>query len=333
VIARRLASQLLSGPPARTPEAVVDRLLAVQAQDPRGMRLAIRSRSAGLTAADVDAALTTRRSLVVTWLNRGTLHLVRSEDYWWLQPLTTPQLATGNARRLRQEGVSPAQADRGVDAVAAAVAEGPQTRAALRERLAATGIPSQGQALIHVLLAASLRGLVVRGPVRAGEQAWVGVRDWLGEPPAPLERDEALARLARRYRGGHAPAEAGDLARWAGIGLGEARRGLAAAGAAGAADGEPPPVPAPRLLGAFDPLLHGWASREPFTGRHGDVVTSNGVFRATALVGGRIVGTWGLARGEVALRPLEDVAAADLAALRDDGTDVLRFLGLGGRSS
>ena len=39
----------------------------------------------GLTAADVDRALTEERSLLITWLNRGTLHLVRSEDYPLLQ--------------------------------------------------------------------------------------------------------------------------------------------------------------------------------------------------------------------------------------------------------
>jgi hypothetical protein len=44
-----------------------------------------------LSASDVDAALADR-SLVVSWLNRGTLHLVRAEDYWWPHPLTTPQL-------------------------------------------------------------------------------------------------------------------------------------------------------------------------------------------------------------------------------------------------
>ncbi len=92
MITERFAAQLLTGEPARTPEAVTGRLLAVQAQDPRGARLAIRPRSAGLTAADVDRALTADRSLLITWLNRGTLHLVRAEDYWWLHPLLTPRL-------------------------------------------------------------------------------------------------------------------------------------------------------------------------------------------------------------------------------------------------
>jgi hypothetical protein len=94
VTAERCAAQLLGGGPAGSAEEVAGRLLAIQAQDPRGARLAVRARSAGLSASDVDAALA-RRSLIVTWLNRGTLHLVRAEDYWWLHPLTTPQLRTG----------------------------------------------------------------------------------------------------------------------------------------------------------------------------------------------------------------------------------------------
>ncbi|HEY5142084.1 MAG TPA: crosslink repair DNA glycosylase YcaQ family protein, partial [Solirubrobacteraceae bacterium] len=114
MIARRLRAQLLSGSPARSAEAVTQRLLAIQAQDPRGARLAVRARSRGLTAADVDRALTDERSLLITWLNRGTLHLIRSEDYGWLHAVTTPPLARGNARRLGQEGVSPAAAERGV---------------------------------------------------------------------------------------------------------------------------------------------------------------------------------------------------------------------------
>ena len=156
LVAARLTAQLLAGPPAPGVEAVVGRLLAVQAQDARGARLAVRVRSADLTAADVDRALSEDRSLVVSWLNRGTLHLVASEDYWWLEPLLAPRLATGSARRLRQEGVSEPQADRGVEVIAAALAaEGPLTRDQLRERLDDAGVPTSGQALVHVLLAAT----------------------------------------------------------------------------------------------------------------------------------------------------------------------------------
>ena len=75
----RFTAQLLAGARARDPRTVAERLLAVQGQDLRAARLAVRARTRGVTAADVDRALTEERSLLVTWLNRGTLHLVRSE--------------------------------------------------------------------------------------------------------------------------------------------------------------------------------------------------------------------------------------------------------------
>lgn len=339
MITGRLASQQLSGTPASSPDEVATQLLAVQAQDPRGARLSVRSRSHGLAAADVDEALTDGR-LLVTWLNRGTLHLVTPGDYWWLHPLTTPQLAAGSVRRLEQEGVSPEQARRGVDVVAEAVADGPRTRAELRQALDAAGVPTARQAFVHVVHAASLRGLLVRGPMKDGEHAFVGVRAWLGEAPAALDRPEALAMLARRYLAGHGPADAADLARWAGVTLGDARLGLAGVPdeLVPAGDGLVDLVqrrpraglPPPRLLGAFDPLLLGWASREPFVGGHRAVVTTNGVFRPFALVEGRVVATWGLTARALTLTTLEPVSPEVLEALEEETHAVLACLGLDG---
>ena len=344
-VAPRLAAQLLSGRPAGSTVEVADRLLAIQAQDPRGARLAVRARSSGLSAADVDRALTQDRSVVVTWLNRGTLHLVRAEDYRWLHPLTTPPLRTGNARRLAQEGVPPQDAERAVAVIERSLAaEGPLTRAQLRDKIAAAGVRTQGQALAHELVLASLRGITVRGPMVAGEHAYALVSDWLGTPPrqAAFDRDRALAELAVRYLAGHGPASDRDLAQWAGLPLGDARRGLAviASRLADRDDGlarlatqpsDPgwmdPPLPPPRLLGAYDPLLLGWSSREPIVGPHGRLIAVNGLFRPFALVGGRAVATWSMPSGKVALAPFAPLPAADTAGLATDAAEVERFLG------
>lgn len=317
----------MSGPPATSPEAVAERLLAIQAQDARGARLAVRCRSDGLTSADVDAALTERRSLVIAWLNRGTLHLVSPDDYWWLHPLTTPQLATGNRTRLRQEGVDEQQSDRGVELVMDAVhTDGPLTRVELRDRLDAAGVPTAGQALFHILFAASIRHDLVRGPMRGAQHAFVAASDWLGPPPAPLERHEALTRLARRYLAGHGPADARDLAKWAGITLGEARIAFDSIGRESTE--APAPLPRPKLLGPWDPLLVGWASRELFVGAHTVVATVNGLFRPCALVDGRVVGTWGLSGGTLSITLLEPLTAGKVKGLRRDAAVVFRFLGL-----
>jgi hypothetical protein len=336
MIAHRLTAQLLAGPPARDPASVAERLLAVQGQDPRGVRLAIRARTEGLTAAHVDRALTEDRSILITWLNRGTLHLVRSEDYPWLHALTAPPQFTGTTRRLTQLGVSPAAADRGVAAAERSLADdGPLTRAQLRECIAAAGVPIEGQALAHIIALAGLRGLAVRGPMVGGEQAYVLVRDWLGPSPA-VDRDAALAVLARRYLAGHGPADDRDLAKWAGLPLRDARAGLNAIASElveredGLVDlaGRPPAseIPPPRLLGAFDPVLLGWVSREPLLGDHANVVTASGLFRPFALVRGRAAATWSMPRGEVVLEPFGRLTNKDRAALQADAAELVRFL-------
>jgi hypothetical protein len=347
-VTRRLRAQRLTGPPAQSPQEVTRDLLAVQAQDLRGARLSVRARSTGLTTADVDAALADG-SLVVSWFNRGTLHLVAAEDHWWLHSLTTPQQATGNRRRLEQEGVSPEQASRGVDVVAAAVADGAAlTRPELKAVLDEAGVPTAPQALVHVLMAATIAGHLVRGPMAGREQAFVDATRWVGPRPADLDtpdgQDEALARLARRYLVGHGPGTEADLAKWAGITLGAARRGLAAV--AGELDdlgdlgdglldiaGRCPPTgpdatPGPRLHGPFDPLLLGWASRADWVGSHEGIVTTNGIFRPFALVDGRVVALWSINGRRLSLSPLSPVGRRDLAALQTDAADVQRYLGL-----
>jgi hypothetical protein len=198
------------------------------------------------------------------------------------------------------------------------------------------------------------------------DHAYVLVRDWLGTPPGPIERDRALAELAVRYLAGHGPATDRDLAQWAGLPLGDARRGLAAAGSriTGTGDGltalarppgglpepglppEPgrlarpgqfpeqdrpgegdqPGIPPPLLLGAYDPLLLGWSSREPIVGPHGPKITINGLFRPFALAGGRAVATWSMPGGRVEVAPFAPLPEPVTAALTADAAKVEHFL-------
>lgn len=329
-------AQGLAGPRCADPVAVAERLLAVQGQDPRGFRLAIRARTTGLTAADVDRALTDDRSLLVTWLNRGTLHLVRSEDYPLLQALTTPPLFTSAKRRLVQEGVSSTEVERSVKTIERALAdEGPLTRLQLRERLEAAGVRTAGQAMIHLLFLVCVQGIAVRGPVVGKQHAYVLVRDWLGAQK-PMDREKALAELARRYLVGHAPAGDRDLARWAGLPLRDARAGLGAIASelVERDDGllhltKFPPLgefPPPRLIGAYDPVLLGWTSREAIIGPHTHLVTNNGLFRPFAMVDGRAVARWRFTGGKVSIEPLGRITKKTAAALDADAADVERYM-------
>ena len=275
---------------------------------------------------------------MVSWLNRGTLHLVSAEDYWWLHPLTNPQLRTGNARRLAQEGVPPDDAERGVGCPAGRAGnDGPLTRAQLRERVAAAGVRTEGQAHGARLLAlASIRGLIVRGPMHGKDQAFVLVRDWLGAPPPPLDREAALGELARRYLAGHAPAGDADLAKWAGIGC--ATPGPAGRGAArcSAPDGlaelpGPPSAPPPccRRRGCSAPSTRCCSAGPPGTpssARTGTSSPTTGCSARSRWPSGRAVATWTLTGGRVVLTPFTPLGAETVAALDTDAADVTRFL-------
>ena len=311
----------------------------MQGQDPRGARLAVRARTEGLSAADVDSALSEERSLLITWLNRGTLHLVRSEDYPWLQALTTPPLFTGSSRRLGELGLSPAEADRGTRAIAKALADGPMTRAQLKERLDSAGVQTEGQAMLHLMFRAALEGVVVRGPMVGKQHAYVLVEDWLGKP-GRVDREKALAELALRFLAGHAPASEADLARWAGLPLRDARAGLGAIAKRIDVDeegqirlrrrrraraGDPAEMP-PRLLGSFDPVLLGWMPRAPLLGSLEPKIIRGGLFVPFAIVDGRAVGTWRYEKGKVSMELPGRVTKKARAALDADAADVERFM-------
>jgi hypothetical protein len=310
----RAADQLLGRRQRRSPADVVRHLLAVQAQDFPSVPLALRARSRGLRRDNVDAAID-NGEIVISWLNRGTLHLVCREDYGWLHALTAPTTMAMNKRRLAEEGVT--NPERGVRLIAKALEDGPLLRAELGRRTGATG-----PALTHLVLAASLRGLVVRGPIRGREQTFALTHDHVGELP-PVDREAALGELARRYSAAHTSASDADLAYWSGLPMRDVRARMSTAVAAHTRPRRRSQTLPPRLLPPFDPFILDWKDRsfaipDRLAKR---VIPGGGMFRAVVLVDGRVTGTWSRNGSRVTVdAPEVDGLAAEIA-------DVERFLG------
>ena len=272
VHARRLRSQLLSGPPAPDAVSVVDRLLAVQAQDLRGARLAVRARSTVGRVAEVDAALDDG-SLVVTWLLRGTLHLVRASDHWWLHDLVAARHVTANRRRLRQEGVDDdAAAQRrgggGDDGAAARPPPPGGDPCRARRRRGAHRRPGAG---------ARVDGSVAGRPHRprprpwaASRPSWRPTRGWGHARPPWTAPRRSPASVPATW-----PATVPGMRRtWpSGRGWGCGTPVPRSPSPAPAPDARAPELPAPRLLGPFDPVLLGWADRTDVIGSHTGVIT------------------------------------------------------------
>ncbi len=328
-------------------------LLGVQAQVLSAARLALAARTDGLTAGAVERARVEERSIVLTWLMRGTLHLVAAEDYGWLQPLVVEPRVSNSRRRLHELGLTGDQPYRATAAIERMLdREGPLTRAEVLARLRRRRIPTGDPAIgVHLLWLAASTGRVCHGPIRNGERYFVLVRDWIGEPE-PMEREAALAELAVRYLASHGPSTPEDLAFWSGIRMGDARRAWRAVedrmvevelpgpartpGARLWALGSGPDQAPPglvRLVPSFDEYFLGWKDRafavEP--GGWKVINRGGGWLHPVVLSDGRAIGTW---KGErapgtfrVEVRPFDRLSPTVRRKLEADAARLGAFLG------
>jgi len=155
-------SQRLLGPRPKTVPGVLRDVFALQAQDTRASRLAVRARSEGLDARDVIQACNQDRTVVRTWAMRGTLHMLPAEDVSWLVGLLGPALAAGDRRRRLQLGLDDTLLERAIRATRSALAaHGPLTRGELMRELAQKGVrvDPRTNAAAHLCFYAAARGL------------------------------------------------------------------------------------------------------------------------------------------------------------------------------
>jgi hypothetical protein len=308
---------------------VAQRLLAVQTQDLGAGMLSLRARVPGLTIPDVHRAIDDRE-VVVTWVNRGTIHLLRPDDLPWLFTLTAPTQRAGIVRRFKEHGFGLDTADKAVAVVERALAdEGPLKREDLRDRVKAAGFMAEGRALVHLLFYASYRGVIVRGPVIGRQHHFARTEDWLGPLPK-VDRDKALAELARRYLAGFGPATEADLAYWAGLPRRDARAGLNAIASElthhddGLVDlkrRDPAPVTLPpKLLPLWDDLLVGWKDKSFLD--DGGRVFAGGMIGPAATRAGRVIGKWSSTGGRVRVQPF----SGSNRGFATEARDVERFL-------
>ncbi|MGC4854488.1 winged helix DNA-binding domain-containing protein [Micromonospora sp. DT4] len=348
----RMTSLLLRPHPSIRPDAVaevVEWFGAMQAQDLASGLWSLGARLPGWTVADVQAALE-RREALRTWPMRGTVHLVPPADTRWMLELTGVRSLAGAATRRTQLGLTDADADRALDVLGVALAGGGRlTRAQCLATLREAGLGTDGQRGYHLLWYASVRGVTCVAPNVGTEQTFVLLDEWAPEQRRP-ERDEALALLAHRYVRGHGPVTDREFAGWSGLTLTDARRGLAAADdllSTVRVDGEPmyvdaaladiPRIPAVGVvaLPGFDEYLLGYRDRTLMLDtahREAVVPGNNGIFQATVVQAGRVVGVWKRKIGRQAVtltvRPLTPMTAGERTDVEQALARYADFLGL-----
>lgn len=279
---------------------------------------------------------------------RGTLHLVTISDVRWMLALLAPRVIAKSARRHRQLELDEASFAHSFETLTRALQGGKRlTRADTMLILEQAGISTSGQRGYHILRQAGLEGLIYLGPIQDKQQTFVLLDE--GAPQGKqMERDEALAELARRYFGSHGPATLQDFVWWSGLSVADARAGLDSAKTRlnqetiggqsywslhqnSIADN---PSPTAFLLPAYDEYYLGYKERGAVLDSKYDkkVVSRNGVFRPMIVIDGQVVGIWkrALKKGSVIITPgpFDPPTEAEDQAIQAAADQVGAFLGL-----
>lgn len=323
----RLIAQRVAGPRLADPTAVVRHLLAAQGQDAAGVLGSIALRCGGRPA-DVQAGYDSG-AIVRSWPMRGTLHAVAAEDLGWMLELMVSRPRAAAERRRGQLGLDEAAVTTAHRVADQVLGGRGLPRAELLAAFGAVGLPTVAGRGYHLIVELAMRGVLCLGPSDGGEQRFVLVESWVGRPRRP-DHEAALAELALRYLAGHGPATVADLARWAGLPLGEVRAGLAAvrdrlarlevSGTEYWLDPATPELLAEHraearrahLLPGFDEIVLGYADRSatvPAAVAERIVPGNNGVFRPTVVHRGTVIATWRRGRRGVEVEPFEPLAA------------------------
>jgi len=316
----RLYNQYISRVTFEQPADVVAWLGAVQAQDYLGALWAVGLRTRNATEKAIEQAIA-EKTIVRTWPMRGTLHFVAAADAHWMIELLTPRVIAASARRRLMHELDEPIFARSRALFGRALEGGKQLRRdACYRLLEAANISTAGGRGLHILSRLALDGLLCFG-AREGKQPTFALLDEWVPAARKLQRDEALAELARRYFTSHGPATVQDFVWWSGLTTVDARAGLAMAKPdlvqeaiagqtywlASSSSTAKAAAPTTYLLPPYDEYTVAYKDRSavlaPLHSKH--LHNGNGVFAPIIVVDGQVVGLWKRAfkKDTVALTP------------------------------
>lgn len=315
-VSARLLGQQLICPEFTTPAEVVAWMGAMQAQDYRMMRWAVgmRCKRPSLKAFTQDFD---EGRIVRTHLLRTTWQLVPGEDLGWMLNLCRDSALRGLRGWMNTNGVSIPQKEQAqVQEVFADVLS--LKRSARKEDFAAAleqrGMDMDDHRLSYHIRLAEFGGLLCSGDLHP-TKATYSLTEVKLPPQRTMNREEALAELARRYFRSHGPATLEDFVWWSGLGILDCRKGIEALGSElvqerckhlnlyfyrdarirGFRSG------CLHLLPPYDEYLIGYKSRH--VSLHPDhrhqAHNQRGIFWPVVLSDGQVVGNWSFANGVI----------------------------------
>jgi hypothetical protein len=226
LISHRLINQQITATSHKQPHELVDWMVAMQSQDWAMAKWGIGLRLSKLKEADVEKAFN-EGSILRTHVMRPTWHFVTPQNIRWLLALTAPRVKAFIAYYDRQLELDKKVFKRSHDVLAKALGgENFLTRNALQAIMQKAKINATGQRMGHLLIHAELDAVICSGP-RQGKQFTYALMDERAPVKEKFDKNKALANLTQQYFISRGPATVRDYAWWSGLGITEAREGIA----------------------------------------------------------------------------------------------------------
>jgi hypothetical protein len=207
-----LGRQLLLERVDRTPEAVIEHLVGMQAQEPPDPYVALWSRIKGFDPTGLSALIAERRAVRIG-LMRGTLHLVTAADCRAMYPVMAEVMARIFRSTTFNRNLEGIEVSAVLAAARSALEDRPRTPSELGAVLAETWPDRDPSSLAY---AARYHLPLVQVPPRGlwrqtGRATNTTAEAWLGGPMDPADAPDAMVL---RYLAAFGPATVGDIRTW-----------------------------------------------------------------------------------------------------------------------
>lgn len=326
----------------------------MQAQVMSAAEMAWWARNHKLTRAEIQSALWGKRTLVKTYAQRGTLHLLTAKDFpLFVSALQRSQVASAHKIRMRA-GLSMKEIFTLETAAMDSLQRGALTPNELAEHIRPR-IGKRTHAAIkqfwNIFRPLFAQGLICYGPSRGTEVTFIRTEQWL---PAIKRLDEEEARqiLLQRYLRAYGPASPQDFSRWAGMPMNAAKLAFAEL-ARELVEVETPLAHAfllredearlrasklsttiLRLLPSFDVFMLGHVDKSLLVDKRNykRVYRNQGWLSHVILSNGRVIGVWKYERrgkvGQLQIEAFEKISKAIRARIFDETQSLGEFLGI-----
>ena len=304
---RRLINQQIQQPQFESVKKLVDWMGALQAQDYGIAKWAIGVRIPNATDQIIETAID-NGEIIRTHLLRPTWHFVSADDIYWMLALRAAPIKASFQSRFKQLGLSESIFAKSNLVLENLMRGGKHlTREELLPELIKAGISIDENRASHLLVQAELDGLVCSGATKGKKLTYALLEERVPRTSLPT-KEEALAKLAKKYFSSHGPATLPDFVWWSGLSVNDAMHALEMV----KLDLSSKTVEAQTywfsnfqssqqtdndvayLLPAYDEFIISYKDRQaalPFE-NFSKAVSNNGIFRPIVVVNGQVTGIW-----------------------------------------